>query len=476
MDVAQWELIGPGPALRPGTGYTVRNRINDRSLRYGERDHGINLDWDRRADLANITFRRTSGDTSPIRFGERLAISVQGGRYLRYGERDEGINLVWSDTPVHEWELSDGVDRSEVPVRRRVRIVNQEHGDFLVYGERDEGINLRWWADLGIFGSYPPLPLPKALRSPSGEPGQAVLAGMATKVSVFHGGTDDELDWHIYVRPDDADRRRLFSHLLEHGRGARAIGFPPRALTESDLEQLACEWMVLDGYDNSLFDEKFFSADVTTALMLAKPAWDISAEAADDQNISGSTEDATNDCRLTERRARVYLQGPLVNDRAHSFKVEIHPLDSVAYALDERGEPLAIAPGSTSWPAARIHWRVAAFTNSSFHRINGADYLKRDRTTTWHLPVPTGVRSPSRGVLTVSNPGFLNVARSKGGLDDRRPTNSDRYESYGVVRQSANLAPNPHGRGTVLTVSVTMAQPHDRWGGMFLGDYIVRAR
>lgn len=39
---------------------------------------------------------------------------------------------------------------------------------------------------------YAPLPVPPAYAGPSGEPGQILLHGITTKVSVFHGRIDDK--------------------------------------------------------------------------------------------------------------------------------------------------------------------------------------------------------------------------------------------------------------------------------------------
>ena len=189
MDVDQWELLGTPGEVMPGAGYTLRNRINDRSVRYGEREYGINLVWDRAADLANVTLVRSGADDDPVRFGEPLAVRVRGGGYLRYQEREYGINLVWSDGPVYEWMVGGRHLAGPVRLRQRFRIVNLEHGDYLAYGVRDFGFNLRWWSDVGGYGSYLPLPLPERFRGVSGEAGQAELSGINRRVNVFHGGT-----------------------------------------------------------------------------------------------------------------------------------------------------------------------------------------------------------------------------------------------------------------------------------------------
>ncbi len=221
VDVHQWRFLGPQQELRNGQRVTLRNEVEDASIRYGERDEGINLVWDDAADLANVSLQRRSGAGGPLTFGEHLALHVDEGGFLRYRERENGINLVWSETPVHQWEITGGPFGQPVPLTQRVGLFNRLHGDHMVYGERDDVINLRWWSDLGddIFGDYPPLPMPPELRGQSGEPGQIVLTGTASEIELFHGGSHDELDWHIYIRLDPAVRQRLLNHLLGHATG-----------------------------------------------------------------------------------------------------------------------------------------------------------------------------------------------------------------------------------------------------------------
>ena len=91
---------------------------------------------------------------------------------------------------------------------------------------------------------YAPLPVPPAYAGPSGEPGQILLHGITTKVSVFHGRIDDEADWHVFIRPDRAD-------------------WPI---------EMYCEIMVLDDFSKPFIgDDKFFTADFTLPLRLSKP-------------------------------------------------------------------------------------------------------------------------------------------------------------------------------------------------------------
>ena len=473
MDLSQWEFLGPTGPLRPGVAYTLRNRIVDRSLRYGERENGIELEWDRSATLANVELVRSGGGTT-VRYGDRIAIRVAGGGHLRYGERDEGINLVWSSSPVYEWVIAGDRPTTPVPIRRRVQLVNVDHGDYLCYAERDTGINLRWWADTGGFGSYPPLPMPQQYRGPSGQPGQVELHGTAASLSLFHGGTDDELDWHIHLRLAELDRHVLYRHLLEHGKGAQTANFVApnqfSPLREDQLTEISCEWMVLDAWQNLTFDEKFYSADVTDALRLQESAWSISWRVAEEQDVFGASETAKSG--LTNMPVRV--QGPLVNDAEHRFKVEIHPLDSVAYAVGTNGRPLASTSTDPSWPARALVWRVAAFTNSSFHRVNNAEYVQRDRTTTWYLPLPGNAARAREATVSVRPVQLRNRGPHESGwVDDYRRTTADQYATYGVRSHSWAVETDPRDGTTKLRVTVTMERPDDRWGGMFVTDYAV---
>jgi len=475
MSVDQWELFGPDAEVRSGVAHGLRNRVSDRSLKYGEREYGINLVWDRSAESRNITFD-SGAPGSVIAFGDSVSIHVNGGGHLDYAEREYGINLDWSQQATRQWVIGGGTPGTAVRPRTRLRLTNTEHGDYLVYGEREYGINLRWWADIGGYGSYPPLPMPESFRSPSGEPGQIELRGTVDTLKVFHGGTDDELDWNLFLRLDPSQRHALYQHIRAHGTGAKSAHINPTTLganplVESDLNLIECEWMVLDGYDNSFSDELFYSADVTDALRLDASAWDHSADVADEQNISGASKTVTS--ALRNRVVRV--QGPLVNDADHRFKVEVHPLDSIAYAVDRNGAHIDAAPGSDHWPTTQVTWRVAAFTNSSFHRINEAEYLKRNRHTRWFLELPSAFQRRGWSV-TERLIGFTNEGRKHGGLDERRPGPADRYDSYGVTAHTARLGVDPRDGVNKLQVDITMTGPTDRWGGMFLAEYSVTAR
>jgi hypothetical protein len=478
--VPQWTFLGTSGPLRARTEYTLRNEPNGKSLIYKKREYGIELDWSSSSSLANVSLARQRSSADPIAFGELVALSVRSGGYLKYEEREYGINLVWSSTPVYEFELAGGVVGTFVRAGERVALYNTTHGDYVVYAEREYGINLRWYSDaigevpLGILsGKYPPVPFPPALRSPSGEPGQAILAGTAEHIKVFHGGTADELDWHVYIRPDQETRSALASHLRHHAKGAGSL----RGLESDEGADLAyAEWMVLDGYKSTFTDDRFYSADVGRALDLPDSAWSYSALAASQQNLSGVSKPADNSGLVLDD-AWVYLQGPLVNDSAHGFRLEIHPLDSIAYAFDpSTGMPLSIDETHRLWPRTSVTWRVAAFTNSTIHRIARADYLRKVRTTTWYLPLPRNAQRGPVPPVTAKFPGFENHPLKHGtsGLSKKRHTSRTPYGSYRVQAHSYRIV---RDRRNVrkLKVTISMKEPNT-WGGMFIGEYTVTAQ
>ena len=225
---------------------------------------------------------------------------------------------------------------------------------------------------------YPLFSVPDKYRGISGESGQIVLKGRATKVSAFHGRYRDEADWHVYLA--------LPTQTSSDLRAATSA-------QESDaLEQIWSEVMVLDAWTKPTFgDDQFYSADVSRAFRLTKvgssrTAWDLMLQAIDEQ---GSEQDFSSMSTLIG--GTVWLQGPFVNDANHGFQPEIHPLDSIAFAIDSAGKTVTASPGEPDWPSGSITWRVAWFANSRIHRINNESYLRKPRTTGWLLPPPKGV-------------------------------------------------------------------------------------
>jgi hypothetical protein len=135
--------------------YSVSNRFGDgnvRYVKYGEREYGINLVWTPSQFEGNFRFARPSGSAGPLKYGERVAISVDKGGYLKYGDREYGINLVWSSAPVYEWEIRGEAANGQWPgatirTERVVALYNTTRADYLAHCEREYGIDLRWASD-----------------------------------------------------------------------------------------------------------------------------------------------------------------------------------------------------------------------------------------------------------------------------------------------------------------------------------------
>jgi hypothetical protein len=313
---------------------------------------------------------------------------------------------------------------------------------------------------------YPLLPVPPDLSSPSGEPGQIAIDGIVAALNVFCGRVDDEADWHIYITPPIEVSDILANSFSENG------------VTVLDLIIMYCELMVLDDWNKPfLGDDRFHSADgLTQALLLTKfgsehPAWDLGQDAMDNQ---GSSQDYTENSHLAVNHARVYMQGAFVNDADHGFRIEIHPLDSLAVAMKDTAWSSVVSAkfGENDWPKSKMRWRIAWFTNSSLHRINGHDYLQKDRTTTWFLDLPSDAyASTSDDLVTIEVDGQL--VQMWDMHEDRS------YLWRGVKSPIANieglqwsLEADPKDGRRKLKVSATMAQPDER-GGIVVQDYTI---
>jgi hypothetical protein len=153
-----WKLLGSGSQVTSGTGYCFQNQSIDQSIRYGKRGSlgGINLVWDKKADLKNAHFESESGSGS-IKYGEKLALKIDNDSkpYVRYDHRDIGVNLNWSNTPVFEWVIVGGKEGDPVKVGESFALVNKVEKDFLIYAKRGgEAINLRWYQDRNKGGYF----------------------------------------------------------------------------------------------------------------------------------------------------------------------------------------------------------------------------------------------------------------------------------------------------------------------------------
>jgi hypothetical protein len=331
------------------------------------------------------------------------------------------------------------------------------------------------WARCGG-ANYRKVAVPVELRSPSREEAQVLVSGIATRVKLFMGRRDWELDWHVYLDIEDDVKAML----------SRAGPLDPSGLYS--------ELMGIDRWEDELLGRQWWSSDFDGALSLRWPLpnarsgaetasehWSLVADDDQGTNITvAQVSDPSTRTNAAIAGARVYLQGPLVNDTPtdtddHNL-LELHPLDSIAYAKDGEGRILTAKPTEAAWPDSIVHWRVAVMTNAGFHRINSCDFVKKERTTTWYLDLPTAAGLPGMFTdVTARSPGLWHS-----------PSNT-RYNSRGVkaavsqppadgalLDHTAFPADPADGRHK-LRVSVTMEVPDD-WGGIFLRDYTIRSR
>jgi hypothetical protein len=137
-----------GSAVRDGTRiYRLVNASNPSSsdvLAHGQREHGIHLVWQNPSGQTNIRFERQAG-SGTVRYGERVAIYVQGGGYLKYQVQPRGIDLGFSASPVYQWEIFGGTYGQSVYTDRAVGLRNTHTQRPAVYGEREYGINVIWF-------------------------------------------------------------------------------------------------------------------------------------------------------------------------------------------------------------------------------------------------------------------------------------------------------------------------------------------
>lgn len=350
------------------------------------------------------------------------------------------------------------------------------------------------WCRCSSGCAYQKMPVPFEHRAPSGEEAQILIDGVAERVSLFMGQTDWELDWHIYPRLDDAVRTRLAQiGTLKH-------------------DTVFCEFMVVDdSHDETFGGRTWYSADMDPLLLLrpvpgtdaatASEHWSQVAAEARGWTGGENLEVADIDSDQTRDHAgiiggRVYLQGAFVNDDDH---LEIHPLDSIAYARDAGTGRVLTArataeDGPDNWPTRAVRWRVAAVTNAGGHRINNCTFLRKRRTTVWYLDLPSTARSAGASIVVKEGaPGFLYPAVQHIHLPwDPLPT-PERIPDRQVA--SVDVQPTPDGQPRrredfpvdpmdrrdepwpKLKVTITMEEPADcedgPWdcGGYWLREY-----
>jgi hypothetical protein len=325
--------------------------------------------------------------------------------------------------------------------------------------------------------NYLKMPVPAELRSPSREEAQILIDGIAQRITLFMGKSDWELDWHIFPRLDDSVKARL-----------QQVG-------QLRGDTLFCEFMVVNRWEDELIGRQWWSNDVDGILLLRWPVENprSGAETAsdhwslvEDDHQGGSAEVVADINDQQARRnsrvvgGRVYLQGAFVNDAPtdpddHNH-LEIHPLDSVAYARDGAGSVLSARPTDQAWPDSTVDWRVAVVTNAGFHRINSCGFVAKERTTVWYLDLPGISALPTIGIsVTDDEPGFWHTPSHQ--RFQRRGVKDITVDPPpdGNPRSIAAFPVDPQDGRRKLRVQVTMNHPDD-WGGLFLRDYRIHAR
>lgn len=346
------------------------------------------------------------------------------------------------------------------------------------------------------FGQYPMVPFPMNYQGPSGEQGQIKLDGVVEKISLFHGRVADEADWHLYI--NFTKTPNVYSELANH---LKVNGYS--FINAGDMVQIYSELMVCDRHKSTWDDEYFYSADFTLPFLLSQPnmpdsptsivpasyywkgmgwtgehpAWDLGLIA---QTYQGTNHDFSEHSKLI--KAHAYLQGAFVEDAEHRLcpsgnsncplskalktRIEIHPLDSIAFAMKEDGATIDSKRGHGDWPDTYVKWRVAFFANSKFHRINNERYLKKERTTTWYLDLPDEAYNSWGEINTTVN------------VEEQRQSLWNGYNNVwhlgrGVKSLNWSLAVDPTDKRKKLKVSASMNVP-DNWGGIVVRDYVIR--
>ena len=137
-----------GPADR---NTNLKNSLTRKFLQWEEQTFGINLGWTDDASPATAVrvsrwfFTRPADDSSPIRYGEPIALGYGiSPSYIYYADRTVGVNLDWSSTPRFDWKLLGGKAGQEVRSGDWLALYNQTARDCLIYFDRTVGGDIGW--------------------------------------------------------------------------------------------------------------------------------------------------------------------------------------------------------------------------------------------------------------------------------------------------------------------------------------------
>lgn len=321
--------------------------------------------------------------------------------------------------------------------------------------------------------NYVKAPIPAGMRSPSGEEAQIQIDGIARRMSLYMDRSDWELDWHIYLNlPTDVENRLRQSGQLNSG-------------------GLFFELMVVNRWEDEILGRQWWSDDMDGAFLLKRlpeplrqggqttsEDWSLIADDNQGDNVTVAELNRPSRRNSALIGARVHLQGAFVRDAGHDpAHLEIHPLDSIAFAYRRSNSGqwtvMSERPQTPGWPVRRIRWRVAAFTNANFHRVNDCPFIDKVRTTVWFLDLPRdGNQAEARTHVTSRNPGFWDRAAQEriagSGIRSVRVEPPPRANPY----ERSAFPVDPHDGRHKLRVDITMERPDHRGDGWVSGRFL----
>ena len=142
---------------------------------------------------------------------------------------------------------------------------------------------------------YPLVSIPPEFQSPSGEHGQILVSGIINDISVFHGRGVGELDWicSLTAVPDSVKSsiaNQFKNKIADYNEDIKKRnnyvvplfqGFLIPKEYNLDVSKLSIysKIMVIDSLQKKLLGSKFYSSDLTKALGLELPTYDLSHKA-----------------------------------------------------------------------------------------------------------------------------------------------------------------------------------------------------
>jgi len=166
---------------------------------------------------------------------------------------------------------------------------------------------------------YPLVGIPAELRSPSGEHGQILVSGIINDISTFHSRGVAELDWICNLTVPDSVKSSIAnqfkSNIPEYNEDIKKRknyvvplfqGFLIPKDYDLDVSKLSIysKIMVIDSLQKKLLSYKIYSSDLTKALGLEVPTYDLSQKA---MNNPGKDIKFGNLSKLVNHKAYTYL-------------------------------------------------------------------------------------------------------------------------------------------------------------------------